>query len=218
MKKAIFLFLMFWKISIFSQTVGFATNINSKLKHIHAEVGTNVAVKFTEVLNYDASDFIKKLTAQTKTLNDFDFSILENNNVFSENKQREYLHDFCRKNNIDKIIVLYRNPFFTQYSPYKNLYRLKFDFGILTQERKKKVIYYMNRMILAYYDNKIDKLMPTYLSGEESFHREYYKRNSGEIVVDKESKKLINSSEVEADFIKDFENRLKQNFDEAMKK
>ena len=93
MKKIILLFLIFFKTSLFCQT-GFVSNINPQLKHIHAEVGDNVEVKFTEVLNYNASDFIKKLTAEVKTLNDFDFGILENN-LFNK-KEREYLHNFCK--------------------------------------------------------------------------------------------------------------------------
>ncbi|NML70743.1 hypothetical protein HHL23_13200 [Chryseobacterium sp. RP-3-3] len=167
MRKIVLLFLIFFKTSIFCQT-GFVSNISTKLKHIHAEVGDKVGVKFTEVLNYNASDFIKKLTAQTITLNDFDFKILENNSLLSDKKQKEYLKDFCEKNNIEKIIILYRNPFFTQYSPYENLYRLKFDFGILTQERKKKTIYYINRMILAYYNIKEINYCPSFY--QEKIH------------------------------------------------
>lgn len=217
MKKIILLFLFFFKTSFFCQT-GFVSNINTKLKHIHAEVGDNVEVKFTEVLKYDASDFIKKLTAQTITLNDFDFKILENNGFSSDKKQKEYLKNFCEKNNIEKIIILYRNPFFSQYSPYKNFYRLKFDFGILTQERKNKTIYYTNRMTLAYYTVKEDKLLPVFLSGEDSLNKEYYKRNVERNAVDGESKKLLDSNDVENDFIIKFESRLKKNFDDAMKK
>lgn len=217
MKKIVLLFLIFFAKCIVAQT-GFVSNINTKLKHIYAEVGDNVEVKFTELLNYDASDFIKKLTAQTKTLNDFDFKILENNSLLSDKKQREYLKNFCEKNNIEKVIILYRNPFFTQYSPYKNLYRLKFDFGILTQVSKKKTIYYMNRMILAYYNVREDKLLPVFLSGEDSLHKEYYKRNVEKNSIDEESKKLTDSNEIENDFIKNFESRLKKNFYEAMKK
>jgi len=217
MKKFVLLFLFFFKTSIFCQT-GFVSNINTKLKHIHAAIGDRVEVKFAEVLNYNASDFIKKLTAQTITLHDFDFNILEDNSLFSDKKQKEYLKNYCEKNNIEKIIILYRNPFFTQYSPYKNLYRLKFDFGILTQERKKKTIYYMNRIILAYYSIKEDKLLPVFLSGEDSLHKEYYKRNVEGNVVDKDSKKIVDTTNVENDFIKNFESRLKKNFDEAMRK
>ena len=165
MKKIFFLHLIFFKIYTFAQT-GFVSNINTKLKHIHAEVGDNVEVKSTEILNYDASNFIKKITEQTIVLNDFDFKILDNKgSILSDKKKREYLKGFCEKNNISKLIILYRNPFINQYSPYGNLYRLKFDFGILTQERKKNVIYYMNRMILSYYDPKTDTLLPVALSG-----------------------------------------------------
>lgn len=217
MKKFIFLFTFFFKISIFSQT-GFVSNINTQLKHIHTEVDDNIEVKFTEVFNYNASDFIKKLTAEIKTLDGFNFKILENNGLSSNKKQKEYLRDFCKKNNIDKIIILYRNPFFAQNSPYKNLYFLKFDFGILTQERKKETIYYMNRMILSYYDTKEDRLLPVFLSGDDTLHKEYFKQKFTENVVNENSKKLIYSSEIENDFIKKFESRLKKNFDAAMDK
>ncbi|AZA58748.1 hypothetical protein EG350_16810 [Chryseobacterium shandongense] len=217
MKKTLLFFLIIFKTSVFCQ-VGFVSNINTKLKHIHAEVGDNIEVQFTEVLDYDASDFIKQLTIQTKKPNDFDFKILNNNSFLSDKKQREYIREYCNKNNIEKLIILYRNPFFAQNSPYRNLHNLKFDFGILTQERKRKTIYYMNRMILAYYNVKEDKLLSTFLSGENSFHKEYFKRELNMNVVDAESKKLNNSSEVENDFIKKFENRLKMNFEEAVKK
>lgn len=219
MKKICLLAVLFIQCNLFCQ-VGFVTEINPKLKHIHAEVGSNVGVQNTEVFNYDLNlfltDMLEKSKSEIESLSDFDFEIFTYYNGFQDKKMIKYLDDFCKKKGVKKLIIFYRNHFFPPYSPYKNLLNLKFDFGILTQVRKKKTIYYMNRAQMAYYNSDTKKLSLTYPKVKnESLHYEFVKIQSKEEVVD-ENHQLINSLSLQKDFINDYEAKIKSSFNNAL--
>lgn len=218
-RKIFFGLLLFVQCSIFSQ-VGFVSEINPKLKHIHAEVGSNTGVQNTEVFDYDLNlflnDMLKNSKIEFKSLSDFDFEILTYYNGFQNRKIIQYLDDFCERKGVKKLVVFYRNHYFQQYSPYKNLLNLKFDFGILTQIRKKKTTYYMNRAQMAYYNSETKKLSLTYPKVKtESLHYEFVKIQSKEEVVD-ENHKLVNSLSVQKDFINDYETKIRASFNNAL--
>lgn len=211
------LFLLF-QCSVFSQT-GFVSNINPKLKHLHAEVGTNVGVQSTEVFDYDLNIFLNQMLKESKTeikcFTDFDFETLSDFRGFQDRKATEYLDDFCQRKGVKDLIVFYRNNLFSLYSPYQNLFNLKFDFGILTQVRKKKTIYFMNRTLMAYYNSETKKLNLTRI-GDNQFKGEFIKINSKDAVVDKNNK-LVNSESVQKDFINQYESYVRANFMDALK-
>lgn len=220
MMRKIFLFLFYFaQYSIFSQ-VGFTSEVNPKFKHIHAEVGSNIGVQNTEVFEYDLNLFLTEMLSNSrveiKSLSDFDFEILANYNGFQNKKITEYLDGFCERKGVKKLVILYRNRYFQQNSPYKNLLNLKFDFGILTQVRKNKTIYYINRAQMAYYNSETKKLSLTYPNVKnESLHYEFVKLQSKEEVVD-ENHQLINSLSLQKDFINDYEKKIKSNLNNAL--
>lgn len=219
MKRIFFLSFLFIQYNIFSQ-VGFVSEINPKLKHIHAEVGSNTGVQNTEVFDYNLNSFLndmlKTSKSEVKSLSDFDFETLTYYNGFQNRKMVKYLDDFCERKGVKKLIILYRNHYFQQSSPYKNLLNLKFDFGILTQVRKEKTIYYMNRAQMAYYHSETKKLILAYPKVKgESLHYEFVKIKKKEAVVD-ENKKLVNSLSVQKDFINQYEKQLRGGFNNAL--
>ncbi|MCU7619274.1 hypothetical protein NZ698_19005 [Chryseobacterium sp. PBS4-4] len=219
MRNIFFLLFLFVHCIIYSQ-VGFVSEINPKLKHIHAEVGSNVGVQNTEVFEYNLNlflaDMLKSSKIEVKSLSDFDFETMTNFNGFQNKKMIEYLDKFCEGKGVKKLIIFYRNHYFLQSSPYKNLFNLKFDFGILTQIGKEKTIYYMNRAQMAYYNADTKKLSLTYPKvKEESLHYEFVKHKQKEAVVDK-NKNLVNSLSIQMDFIKQYEKQLIGSFSNAL--
>lgn len=126
MNKFFLLLVFLFQISIFGQKIGFVSEINPKLKHIHAEVGDKVGVEFTEVFSYSLNDFLKNMILKSKAdveqYNDFDFEIIRPSYQLQlmDKKKIEKLNDYCKQKGIEKLLIFFRNDIFIKnYSPYK---------------------------------------------------------------------------------------------------
>lgn len=219
MKGILFLLFLFTQCKVFAQ-IGFVSNVNPKFKHLHAEVGANIGVESTEVFDYDLNIFLTKIFEESKveikSFPDFDFDRIDGFKGFQERKRIEYLDDYCKRKGIKGLIIFYRNNLFPSSSPYKNLYNLKFDFGIVTQIRKKKSIYFMNRTLMAYYNSETKKLDFTRTDINNQYKEEFIKVKSEYTVVD-ENNKLVNSESIQKDLINQYELFINESFINALK-
>lgn len=142
MKTKVFFFVYFLFSVFVSGQVGVVSNINPNLKHIHAEVGSNIETKSAELLNYSLNPFIESLFQKNnlpyQPTGGFDFKFMDDNYIFRPNKVNNYLDDFCKENGLSGLIIFYRNSTYGRASAYKNLTPLKFDYGILSDLSKTK--------------------------------------------------------------------------------
>lgn len=95
---------------------------------------------------------------------------------------------------------------------------MKFDFGILSQVRKKNVLFFMNNSRMFVYDMKTQQGKLTNVIGKNNLQNTYDKFKSDNAVVDKHTKKLVNSEEIQTEFVKSYEAKILANFQYAISK
>ena len=219
---------------LFAQKIGFIESYNPILKHAHLKnyTATKFDVKHTENLEYNISPYIDSLFQENNInvtkYSDFNFSVFEKissnyptaSTNFPNKKIISALNQFCINKRIDYLIIIDRNDNYTAFNPFKNTFDDTFDFGITTQKKKKKRIYFYNKLRIMYYNLKTGKLEMAFsgFKNDGLLHSEWKSAKFETNSFDLKTKNLTQPKESQSLFLDEYKKRLKIEFERMSEK